>query len=360
MWLRFFISVLVAGAAALLIAYLLSVILRLILRRMQWVRDLENSAKTPFRVLCFILATWLAAYFTFPGHSNWWQNLDHIFAVASMLSGGWLAVSVIQFVTAQWLSRYDESELSASARRIRTQGTLLERLAIALVIVMTVGSVLMTFPAVRTVGASVLASAGIASIVAGLAAQTALSNLFAGIQLVFSQALRVDDVVVVDTIRGTVAEITFTYVVLNLFDERRLVLPCTYFTTKPFESWTRERPEISGVVECDLDWRVPVEDLREHLPAVLAKTDLWDGRTAVTEVTDATGGMVRVRFMVSAGDADDLWDLRCYVREHMVAFVQRAASESFPKQRVLVGDADVEGPPASAPGPDQRDGDGHP
>jgi hypothetical protein len=213
------------------------------------------------------------------------------------------------------------------------------RLALVLIVVIAIGAILLTFPAVRAVGASVLASAGIASIVAGLAAQSVLANIFAGLQLVFSEALRVDDVVVVEGEWGRVGEITLSYVVLNLWDERRLVLPCTYFTTQPFQNWTRQGSELLGAVELDLDWRVSPSRMREHLDEVMRHADLWDGRTAVLQVTEATGGLVRVRILVTARDAPTLFDLRCYVREAMVTWMQHEMPTALPVQRVLIGEA---------------------
>ncbi len=222
------------------------------------------------------------------------------------------------------------------ARRIRTQVLILRRVAVVIIVIIAIGAALLTFPAIQTFGASVLASAGIASIVAGLAAQSVLANMFAGIQLVFSEALRVDDVVVAEGQWGRVGEITLSYVVLDLWDDRRLVLPCTYFTTTPFENWTRKGSELLGAVELDVDWRISTARMREHLQRVVGETELWDGRTAVLQVTEATGGMVRVRILVTAANAGTLFDLRCLVREEMVAWVRRTNPDALPVQRVLV------------------------
>ncbi|MDF2555944.1 MAG: mechanosensitive ion channel protein MscS, partial [Microbacterium sp.] len=222
------------------------------------------------------------------------------------------------------------------ARRIRTQTLIVRRLTIALIVIVAIGAALLTFPAVQAFGASVLASAGIASIIAGLAAQSVLANIFAGLQIAFSDALRVDDVVVVEGEWGRVGEITLSYVVLDLWDDRRLVLPCTYFTTTPFQNWTRQGSELLGSVELDLDWRVSPSRMRAHLDEVLATTDLWDGRASVLQVTEATGGLVRVRILVTAQDAPTLFDLRCAVREAMVTWVQSTMPAALPVQRVLM------------------------
>jgi hypothetical protein len=178
-----------------------------------------------------------------------------------------------------------------------------------------------------------LASAGVISIVAGLAAQTSLVNVFAGMQLAFTDAIRVDDVVVVQKEWGRIEEITLTYVVVHIWDDRRLILPSTYFTTTPFENWTRRQSEVMGTVEFDLDWRGPVEDMRAELRNVLAGTNLWDERVGVLQITEATGGFVRVRILVSAADSAALFDLRCLIREAMVTFLQQGHPEALPQQR---------------------------
>ncbi len=168
------------------------------------------------------------------------------------------------------------------------------------------------------------ASAGVLSVVAGLAAQTSLGAVFAGMQIAFSGAIRVGDVVQLENGQwwGRIEEITLSYVVVRLWDERRLVLPCTYFTTEPFENWTRSATEIMGAVEFDVDFSVPFDDMRAELDRLLSESDLWDGRRGVLQVTDAVGGMVRVRIVVSAPNAGALFDLRCAVREGMVNWVQ--------------------------------------
>ncbi len=336
-WLRIGIALGTAVVVALVVIAAVTLLTRVLLRRHEWPRELIDHVRRPFRTLLIVIALWFAARVSLPQDADWWDAVHEVLVIAALVSGGWFLVSLITFVTGQMLGRYRvDVPDNAEARRIQTQGLILQRLAIAVVVIMTVGAILMTFPAVRAVGASVLASAGIASIVAGLAAQSTLANMFAGIQLVFSRALRVDDVVVAGGEWGRVGEITLSYVVLNVWDQRRLILPCTYFTTQPFENWTRQNSEILGSVELDLDWRVPVDGVRDHLKAVLADTDLWDGRTAVTQVTDATGGLVRVRVLVSAADSGRLWDLRCLVRERLVAHVQQATPEALPTQRVLV------------------------
>src|SRR5439155_11479519 len=197
-------------------------------------------------------------------------------------------------------------------RRAQTQIKVIRRLTIAVVVVLTLGTMLMTFPAARAAGASVLASAGIVAAIAAFAAQALLGNVFAGLQLAFGGALRLDDVVIAEDTWARVEEITLTYVVLRVWDDRRLIVPSSYFTTKPFENWTWTGAALLGTVEIDLDWSAPFDRMRAELDRVLTATPLWDGRVGLLQVTDAVGAFVRVRALVSAIDAPTLFDLRCH------------------------------------------------
>lgn len=173
------------------------------------------------------------------------------------------------------------------------------------------------------IGTTLFASAGVLSVVAGLAAQTSLGAVFAGLQIAFSGAIRVGDVVVLEDEWGHIEEITLTYVVVRIWDQWRLVLPSTYFTTQPFENWTRNATEIMGTVEFDVDFTVPLHEMRAELDRLLGESELWDGRRGVVQVTDAVGGCARVRMLVSAPDSGALFDLRCAVREGMLDWLQR-------------------------------------
>lgn len=223
------------------------------------------------------------------------------------------------------------------AKRVETQMQIIGRVSVVVVWVVGIAIVLLTFPSARAVGASLLASAGLASVVAGLAAQSTLANIFAGLQLAFSDALRVDDLVVVEKQTSTIEEITLTYVVARVWDGRRLILPTTTFTTKPFENWTRRSPEMVDTVEIDLDWDVPIALLRKELEAILASSDLWDGRTGVLVVSDATDGRVQVQAFISAKNRPEIVDLKNYVRESLVRWVQNVAPYAILHQRVEWG-----------------------
>ncbi|TQJ31018.1 mechanosensitive ion channel family protein [Microbacterium sp. SLBN-146] len=340
-WVSFAITVAVCLAAAAVFAALVSLATRLLARKQSWPEGLVRRLRAPFRVVLLLIGLWIAVGLAFPAASEgeWMPVIEQVLTMAVIAASAWMLAGAVLFVTDIALGRHRiDVPDNRVARRIRTQTLIVRRLAIVLIVIIAIGAMLLTFPAVRAVGASILASAGIASIVAGLAAQSVLANIFAGVQLVFSDALRVDDVVVVENEWGRIGEITLTYVVVNLWDDRRLVLPCTYFTTQPFQNWTRQSSELLGAVELDVDWRVSPADIRAHLKDILATTDLWDGRTSVVQVTDAVGGLVRVRILVTAKDAPTLFDLRCYVREGMVTWIQRSMPDAVPVQRVLVAD----------------------
>ncbi len=343
-WMEFGIATLIGVAAATVVAGVAAVTLRVITRRRRWAGVLSRQSRAPFRMLLLVVALWGAVQTTFPD-ATWRSILAQILTILIIAASAWLLASLVVVATDVALGRYRiDVPDNRVARRIRTQTLIVRRLAIALIVIIGIGAALLTFDSVRAVGASVLASAGIASVVAGLAAQSVLANVFAGLQIVFSDALRVDDVVVADGEWGRVGEITLSYVVLDLWDDRRLVLPCTYFTTTPFENWTRRGSELLGAVEMDLDWNVSPERMREHLHDVVERTDLWDGRTAVLQVTDAVAGYVRVRILVTAKDAPTLFDLRCLVREAMVSWVQRTMPQALPVQRVVMADAGAQPP----------------
>jgi small-conductance mechanosensitive channel len=260
-----------------------------------------------------------------------------VFKVAVIAAGGWLLVSVMNLLLGRALVRYPlDVPDNRVARRVRTQVQVLRRVLTAVIVIVTIGAILLTLPGAEALGASVLASAGLVSVVAGIAAQSALANVFAGMQLAFSDAIRVDDVVIADGEWGRIEEITLTYIVVSIWDQRRLVLPSTYFTTTPFQNWTRNATELLGEVNFDLDWRVSIDQMRTQLKKIVAETELWDGRTANIQVVDTTGGYVRVRVLVSAADSGAQWDLRTHVREEMVDWLQAKNPAALPRQRVLM------------------------
>lgn len=341
-WISFAITAAVCLIVAVLFAAAVSLATRLLARRQSWPEGLIRRLRRPFRALLILIGLWIATAIAFPAaaEAEWAPAIDQTLTILVIAASAWMLAGTVLFATDITLGRHRiDVPDNRVARKIRTQTLIVRRLAVVIIVILALGAILLTFPAVRTVGASLLASAGIASIVAGLAAQSVLANIFAGLQLAFSDALRVDDVVVVEEEWGRIGEITLTYVVVDLWDDRRLVLPCTYFTTQPFQNWTRQSSELLGAVELDVDWRVSPSRLRDHLGEILAMTDLWDERASVLQVTDAVGGLVRVRILVTARDAPTLFDLRCHVREAMVTWIQREMPAALPVQRLMMTDA---------------------
>ncbi|MCP2370646.1 small-conductance mechanosensitive channel [Agromyces terreus] len=337
-WIGFAIAVAIVFLGVLAISAIASLIVRAIARRRDWAAILIERARWPFRSILLVVGLWIAVRVAFPEQESL-PALEHLALILVIALGAWLVAQVFLFLADISVARYDVDVAdNRVARRVRTQMQIVRRLVVVVIVVVAIGSILLTFDQVRAVGASVLASAGIASIVAGLAAQTVLANVFAGVQIAFSEAIRVDDVVVVDGEWGRIREITLTYVVVVTWDERTVVLPCTYFTTTPFENWTKYGSALIGAVEFDVDWRVSTDAMRAELDRVLAGSDLWDGRTSVLQVTEATGGFVRVRVLVSAADSAALWDLRCVARERLVEWVRETDADALPRQRVLIGD----------------------
>ncbi|QTP19569.1 mechanosensitive ion channel family protein [Micrococcus luteus] len=266
----------------------------------------------------------------------WYRPASFLMLIAVAAAGAWAAWRLVGVIEAGILGRYQETGVEhCRERRIRTQTILIRRILNAVIVVVAVAVVLLGVPEVRSLGAGLLASAGVISVIAGLAVQSTLTNVFAGFQLAFTDAIRVGDVVDMEGVFGTVEEITLSNVVLKLWDGRRMVYPSSHFTTQPFENWTRVGAEVSGVVELDVDWRVPMDALRARLTQLLESTDLWDGREHALQVTDATGGVVRIRAVVSARNSGDLWDLRCLVREDLVAFLRHEHPEGIVVQRMV-------------------------
>ncbi len=343
-WTVFAIVLVVALVAAVVIAAAVAWPIRLLARRAGWDPGLVGKIRRPFRILLLIVGLWIAVLAALPAEvpSAWRVGIHQVLRIAGFASGGWLLIGVVAFLFARALARYPTDMAdNRVARRVHTQVTILRRISTVLIVIITLGAILLTFQGVQAIGASLLASAGLASVIAGLAAQSTLSNVFAGLQLAFSDAIRVDDVVVVDSQWGRIEEITLTYIVVHIWDDRRLVLPSTYFTTTPFENWTRSGSELLGSIELDLDWRVSPAQMRSRLEELLDSEPLWDGRSSVLQVTDAIGGYVRVRILVTAANSGALWDLRCRVREAMVEWLQEKSPAALPRTRVQLVEQEV-------------------
>ncbi|MFD5816398.1 mechanosensitive ion channel family protein [Streptomyces sp. NPDC127038] len=247
-------------------------------------------------------------------------------------AAAWLVVSIATAVVETSYSRYANAHRDpARIRRVRTQVTLIQRVVTAVVGVVAAAAMLLTFPAMRAAGASLLASAGILGIVAGVAAQSTLSNLFAGLQIAFGDMVRLGDTVVVDGEWGTVEEITLTFLTVRTWDERRITMPVSYFTSKPFENWSRGTPQMTGIVFLHLDHSAPVEAMRGKLRDILRACPAWDGRDYGLAVTDSTPSTMQVRALVTAKDADDIWTVRVTVREQLLRWLNEQHPYALPR-----------------------------
>ena len=263
---------------------------------------------------------------------------------------GWVILVAVNIAASVYVWRFGSDPDNTLLRRKHiTQVRILERAAATLVVTLTAGAALMSFEAVREVGVSLFASAGVAGIVAGLAARPLLSNLIAGIQIAISQPIRLDDLIVAENETGTVEEITSTYVVVRLWDLRRMILPLSYFMEKPFQNWTRDSTALTGSVAIRADYGVPVERMRAKLMEIVEASTLWDRKLAKLQMTDAGERTVELRALVSARSASDLADLRCDVREKLIAFLWAEWPRALPHEH---GELAVKEPAPAAPSSD--------
>lgn len=251
------------------------------------------------------------------------------------------AIILIQFIKIledYFYYRYDfNKDDNLKERKIRTQLQFVRRIIISLIILVTAGLILLSFENMRRLGAGLLTGVGIGGIIIGFAAQKSLGNLLAGFQIAFTQPIRIDDVLIVEGEWGRVEEITLTYVVLKIWDQRRLILPINYFIEKPFQNWTRVTAELIGAVNLYLDYTAPIDKLKAELARLLETNRLWDKRVMALQVTDARENSIEIRALVSGRNSSDVFDLRCQVREGLISFIQKNYPECLPKTRAEIG-----------------------
>jgi len=282
----------------------------------------------------FPLAALMMALPAAPFPPNFRLVLQRVLGLGVIAAIGWAIILVVELASDAISFRYaiDVAD-NLSARRIRTQTAVLNRIAVVIVLLVTVSIMLMTFPAVRHIGISLLASAGLAGLVVGMAARSTLASLIAGIQIAMTQPIRIEDALVVEGEWGWVEEISMTYVVIRIWDQRRLIVPLTYFIEKPFANWTRTSSELIGIVMLYADYSLPVEEARQELKRLLDSTDLWDRRAWGLQVTDATEKSMQIRLLMSASNGSRLWDLRCFIREGIIRYINAKHRESLPLVR---------------------------
>jgi len=353
-WLAAILVLAIAAIAALIVHRLIYAILeRGILRdgngeRHPFLRSVLTRAKGPsaLALVAFALA---AALQTVPINPALSAGFARLLLIASIVLAGWIAHIATEVGSDLYLRQFTRtSQDSLLARKHLTQVRILKRAVHSLIVVVTLGAVLMTFEPVRQFGVSLFASAGAAGLIVGLAARPVLSNLIAGIQIATTQPIRIDDQVVVENENGRIEEITSTYVVIRLWDLRRLIVPLGYFIEKPFQNWTRDATDLLGAVLLYVDFAAPIDAIRAKLDEIVKASPLWDGNLARVQVTDAREGSIELRILVSARTSGDAFDLRCEVREKLIAFLQKEFPTALPRTRfgAVPQDANADSKPA--------------
>ena len=347
-------------AAAIALSFLahriLFAVLRRVARRTAGIVDdsIVRHANRP----AWLIITLLAVIAILPGldiREDIRTIVGHLLSLSLTAAFGWLAFSLTRTIKDVITARYDlDAADNLRAREVHTRVEMMQRVWGVIIVAVTVSVLMMAIPGVRQIGITLFASAGIAGIVVGFAARPVLSNIFAGIQLALAQPIRIDDVVIVEGEWGWIEEIRMTFVVVRVWDRRRLVVPLTYFIEKPFQNWTRKNADILGTVFLYTDYTVPVGRVREELHHILEESPLWDGDVWGLQVTNATDRSVELRALMGARNSGEAWDLRCLVRERLIGFLQREYPQSLPRMR-----AEISGEtPAPGPGRESPDGGG--
>lgn len=291
-------------------------------------------------LVLLVLMTGMEAVRLGPSLENWW-TIGSAMLLAAVV--GWLALRVVGALRKIVELHSDITvEDNLAARRRTTRVRILNRIAQVTILFLTLAFMLLAIPGVRAVGVTLVASAGLAALAIGAAAQPALKNLIAGIQMAFTEPVRLDDVVIVEGEWGRIEEIRLTYVVVRIWDDRRLVVPVSHFLEKPFQNWTRERAELLGTVYVHVDHAADVGRIREAFVAAVEANSLWDKRVATLQVTGQSVDALELRGLVSAKDAGTAWDLRCAVREAITDFLRREMPGALVRSRMRIG-GDPEG-----------------
>jgi small-conductance mechanosensitive channel len=261
----------------------------------------------------------------------------HLFSILLIISISWILIELSNVLRHSFIENFSfEKDDNLRERRMFTQINFVRKMVVVVIILVAFSFILMNIESARRIGAGLLTSAGIAGIIVGFAAQKSIANLLAGFQIAFTQPIRIDDVVVLEGEWGKIEEINLTYVVVRIWDQRRLILPINYFLETPFQNWTRTTADIWGTVFLYVDHSIPVKVMKDKLKEILDSTPLWDKKVQVLQVTDVRERTVELRCLMSARDSPSAFDLRCLVREQMVEFIQSNYPETLPKTRVLM------------------------
>ncbi|TYL98140.1 mechanosensitive ion channel [Bradyrhizobium rifense] len=262
--------------------------------------------------------------------------LTSLFVVAFVALIGWISIRIVDMSAARYLQNFRDVTENFVARKHVTQVRVFKRVTDIIIVIITVSTALMTFDSVRQYGVSLFASAGAAGIIVGLAARPLLSNLIAGVQIAITQPIRIEDAVIIENEWGWVEDIAATYVVIRLWDWRRMVVPLSYFIEKPFQNWTRDTASLIGVIALHVDYRADVPRIRRWLEGAIKESKLWDGAVVNLQVIDADSRTIELRALVSARNAPQSWDLRCEMRERLIAFIRDEMPEALPRERAIL------------------------
>jgi small-conductance mechanosensitive channel len=332
-WLGVALVALAVAAAALAAWIIASSVLGRLARGSVLLTSMLARIQQPARLVAPLVAlqfVWSAA----PADLPMLSGVSRVTGLMLIVALTWIAMRAVAGI-ADAVVRLHPANVTDNleARRVQTQTRLLARTLMAVLMLIGLGAALMTFPSVRQVGASLLASAGVAGLVAGIAARPVIGSLIAGLQIALTQPIRLDDVVIIEGEWGRIEEITATYVVVKIWDQRRLVVPLQWVIEHPFQNWTRREAELLGTVMLWVDYRVELAPLRAELERVCAAAPEWDGRVALLQVVDTSEKAMQLRALVSSQDASKSWDLRCRVREALIEFLQRQQPEGLPRLR---------------------------
>ena len=361
-WLPEWVVIAIVIAAFVAAGWLAHVIIFAVLRLAVKTRDVfwrgvVERARKKLRILIILIAVGISATVS-PLDPAPSEVVRSVVLFLSILVVGWIVAGAVEMWSVVYMRRFNmQAEDNLSARKHITQARILQRAAVILIGLVSVALAMMTIAEVRQWGVSLLASAGVVGIIAGLALQPFLTNMVAGVQIATAQPIRIDDAVIVENEWGTIEEITSTYVVVKLWDWRRLILPLTYFIEKPFQNWTRETARLIGSAFIYVDYEAPMDRLRAELERICRASPLWDGDVVNLQVTDITDRVAQVRCLASGRNAGVVFDLRCEIREKMLAFIRDECPQALPQDRIaLERNSHLSVHPGEGRGPDgERD-----
>lgn len=338
------VNLFIAVASFVVLLVSLYVLYRVLFRILKKRASLTNRKADDFILNLFrIPVLWLIFWFLlkiftrfFLQELNFYAYLQHINTLLLIISFAWIAIQSIKAAAIYLQGKLDiESPDNLSARRNLTQIKVFKTILNSIIVMLALAVSLMTFDEARSIGVSILTSAGIAGIIIGFAAQKSIGLILSGIQLAITQPVRLDDVVIVENEWGRIEEITLTYVVVRIWDERRLILPVSYFLEKPFQNWTRTGSAIMGTIFLYVDYSFPLAELRDALPAMVESDKNWDRRVLNLQVTDSKENYMEIRILVSSSDASKNWDLRTALREKLIGHISANYPWAFPKIRLM-------------------------